>query len=88
LKDAGKLTQLDVDAKLGDIAAKTNGTLKRSACPVRTCSSNSRLLTRPGSRKSSCQRHSGEAFTASGRVTSSEKEINSSACTPSWQGRN
>ena len=30
LKDAGKLTQLDVDAKLGDITAKSNGTLRTS----------------------------------------------------------
>ena len=33
LKDAGELTQLDLDAKLGDIAAKTNGTSRRSGLP-------------------------------------------------------
>ncbi len=33
LKDAGKLTQLDFDAKLGDIAAKSNGTLKTLGLP-------------------------------------------------------
>ena len=33
LKDAGKLTQLDVDAKLGDITAKTNGTLQTLGLP-------------------------------------------------------
>ena len=33
LKDAGKLTQLDVDAKLGDIAAKSNGTLRTLGLP-------------------------------------------------------
>ena len=33
LKDAGKLTQLDLDAKLGDITAKTNGTLQTLGLP-------------------------------------------------------
>ena len=33
LKDAGKLTQLDVDAKLGDITAETNGTLQTLGLP-------------------------------------------------------
>jgi uncharacterized protein involved in outer membrane biogenesis len=33
LKDAGKLTQLDLDAKLGDITAKTNGTLRTLGLP-------------------------------------------------------
>ena len=33
LKDAGKLTQLDLDAQLGDIAAKTNGTLSTLGLP-------------------------------------------------------
>ena len=33
LKDAGKLTQLDVDAKLGDITAKSNGTLRSLGLP-------------------------------------------------------
>ena len=52
LKDAGKLTQLDLDAKLGDITAKSNGTL-RSSRPARLGPAVRSLgrLMRPGSRR-------------------------------------
>ena len=52
LKDAGKLTQLDLDAKLGDITAKIERNAPAlSDCPARTCGSKSRSPMWPGLRQ-------------------------------------
>ncbi len=53
LKDAGEPTQFDLDARLGDITARQMEPSRRSGCPARTCNSNRRSLTPPGSRGSS-----------------------------------
>ena len=76
LKDADKLTQLDVDAKLGDITAKANGTLQTLGLP----GSDMRfeVLVADAARLAQVFKVSdvpAEAFTASGRIMSSEKEI-------------
>ena len=76
LKDADKLTQLDVDAKLGDITAKTNGTLQTLGLP----GSDLRFEVSVADAARLAQVFEvndvpAEAFTASGRITSSEKEI-------------
>ena len=88
LKDAGKLTQLDVDAKLGDIAAKTNGTLQTLGLPGSDLQFE--FSVADAARLAQVFHVSdvpAETFTASGRVTSSEKKSSSSALTPGWQGR-
>ena len=76
LKDAGDLSQLDLDAKAGDITAKTNGTLKTLGLP----GSDLRFEVSVADAARLAQVFGvpdvpAEAFTASGRVTSSEKEI-------------
>ena len=76
LKDAGKLTQLDVDAKLGDIAARTNGTLQTLGLPGSDLQFE--FSVADAARLAQVFHVSdvpAEPFTASGRVTSSEKEI-------------
>ena len=75
LKDAGKLTQLDLDAKFGDITAKANGTLQTLGLPgsdvrfevsVADVARVAKVFDVTGL--------PAEALTVSGRVASSRKE--------------
>ena len=76
LEGRRRAEQLDVDAKLGDIAAKTNGTLQTLGLPGSdlrfefSVADAARLAQVFG-----VSDVPAETFTASGRVTSSEKEI-------------
>ena len=76
LKDAAKLTQLDVDAKLGDITAKSNGTLRSLGLPgsdlrfevaVADVARLAKVFDVDGV--------PAEALTVSGRVASTQEEI-------------
>jgi uncharacterized protein involved in outer membrane biogenesis len=76
LKDAGKLTELDLDAKLGDITAKANGTLETLGLPgsdlrfevsVADAGRLARVFDVTGV--------PAEVLTASGRVASSREKI-------------
>ena len=76
LKDAGKLTQLDVDAKLGDITAKSNGTLRSLGLP----GSDLRLEVAVAdvarlAKVFDVEDVPAEALTVSGRVASTPEEI-------------
>ncbi len=76
LKDAGKLTQLDVDAKLGDITAKSNGTLRSLGLP----GSDLRFEVAVAdvarlAKVFDVEDVPAEALTVSGRVASTQEEI-------------
>ena len=76
LKDSGELTQLDLDAKLGDITAKTNGTLQTLGLPGSDIQFE--ISVADAARLAQVFDVSNvpaEPLTASGRVASSAKEI-------------
>ena len=88
LKDAGKLTQLDVDAKLGDITAKSNGTLRTLGLPGSDL--RFEVSVADAARVAKVFDVEGvpaEALTVSGRVASStQRKSSSTGSAPRWPG--
>ncbi len=76
LKDAGDLSQLDLDAKLGDITAKANGTLQTLGLPGSDLKFEASVADAARiAQVFDVKDVPAERFTAGGRVASSEEEI-------------